>query len=1580
MTRRPRLKTVLFALGVFTAAAAGLIWRWNGRQAQGKLQEWNLPVADVPGILPGPAHGIDREPGGTVWLATGGGVVRIDQVAASWRIFKHTDGLADDFACDVHVARTGTVWVTHPKKGVSFYDLRVKRWRSMALPRSSANCRSIFEDKSGTLWLYGFGPTLRLTPPTSVKILASRVNVVLQDHQGDIWLAGQSVYRLRGGKNPAREYKAPRPHDAKSFASLSDFAIDDAVEAPDGSLWFASSLGLLRLVHDADEIRVEASKIGAIRKLAVDRSGRLWGASEHALFLRTGENGSWQEVRLPAHLSNDESIRDIRADASGKIWVGSDQRLYRYDPLSSWTVFSQVAGFLSSSLLAEDARKIWIIDFLRQAVRIDIASGRSEIFRSPALSGNYLTSLKTFGDRVWVLPMNRQEKEGFFYGLHFLDSKSGRFEPIQHNSHFFATLFASGPRTGSVWLRDHDDRTYGFHPYFGQWSFDLPFPQQNRVLAVYEDSHGTDWVARNQEIQKCEWESRACRKDAEFSQAGVMPSGPMIEPGDGSLWIGAEGAVVRRNLLGTGLDVIRLPASCKVGALSMDSTGLLWIAMDRREKLRPALPAELADCGLLGYRPATKTFERRLPELKDIVGIQEDSHHRLWLRRSQDSFLVLEPRSDSGRELPGKVLGLSSDQDSDNLLSERPALAMPDSNNAIWLPTDRGLARQSWTPGGVPGRQELFTYVEDDQDLAALSRVNRKSDSVWRSRRTGLLLSTDTGAQPYALSNGFPLTVLEPAPSGGVWIGQALGGLTRLELSGRAHPITAGLPSATVLAISQRPGVNSPEAWVATNDGAVHVQYDRSAQPVRPEPGPVDAVLALPDGGAWLAFNPIEAALFLDPSLAPRRATAFLQRISPDGHKVGLGVSVPRGDISQMALDRDDQTTWIGTTAGLYRLEPGKNAAELVTAGGRLQAGPVRVLTVDLAGTVWLGIDGGKDTSATILGYKPGANDFRFFTPRNGLPDAKRIDALSTTPAGDLVVLAGGQLVKGRVFIPFHWELPLLALALCFFASATAADASERVSRRREEEATYRPLLETARDFFIAAGHEVQSDGYRTLLLNNREPTGKTAIPVRCALGDLLRVEEVIAAFAAMPKAADGATVQGYLVFPHEIDPAAWRQLDVYRLNESTVIIPASAAFLRAKTAQGSAAAREALDALRRRYLSRQDLFDIRNSLDDSRFVFGRRTLLDELANTLSRREQVALVGPRKSGKTSVLNLLLQHLSAFPVVKIDFEIHGRDEVEWPQRLLRDIIALYDGWGRARHGVAWTPTASATALTGPEFRASLEERRDLQRQQGIEQPLIVMLDEIERVMPVRNEGDAKREREYAERFIAAAGILRALGQEGGDRLLSLIVADRLPAFNRINDFRIEGVDTNPFFRFFREFFVPPLDREFCDEMLSEIGHAMGLEIDPGVKAAVFADSGGHPALARQLASAAVQKAGEARRIEPPHYAAGLQRLREESGEIDNFFQENLWRPLSGAERRILGLAAMEEGCGDLEAPGPVPILESTDQRTVAERIALVEARRLLFATGMIEEGTKGYRVRGALFRFWLHENLTWPENH
>lgn len=97
---------------------------------------------------------------------------------------------------------------------------------------------------------------------------------------------------------------------------------------------------------------------------------------------------------------------------------------------------------------------------------------------------------------------------------------------------------------------------------------------------------------------------------------------------------------------------------------------------------------------------------------------------------------------------------------------------------------------------------------------------------------------------------------------------------------------------------------------------------------------------------------------------------------------------------------------------------------------------------------------------------------------------------------------------------------------------------------------------------------------------------------------------------------------------------------------------------------------------------------------------------------------------------------------------------------------------------------------ASELTA-DFSQRMSQLAQNLSQVGYELPILLFLDEIERILPAPSDT-----RERAEEFNACFGAFRALSQER--RLLSLLVADVHPDCNRINQWQQADVPTNPVF--------------------------------------------------------------------------------------------------------------------------------------------------------------------------------------
>ncbi len=1151
-------------------------------------------------------------------------------------------------------------------------------------------------------------------------------------------------------------------------------------------------------------------------------------------------------------------------------------------------------------------------------------------------------------------------------------------------------------RSGAVWFGTVGQGASRYDPTTGNWrSFTVAEGLvDDDVWSLAPEPSGAVWFGTDSGVSRYDPATDTWRS---FTAADGLADGVVrslaLEP-SGAVWFGTAGGGASRYDPATGtwrsFTTANGLANNVVRSLAPEPSGAVWFGT--------------VGGGACRYDPATATWQTfttadGLPD-DDVLSLALEPSGAVWVGTDGgasrydpatgewESFtasdglaegvvrsLALEP---SGAVWFGTVGGGASRYNpttrawqtfatADGLAHDNVwALAVGPSGE-VWFGTDGGPSYLRPASGSRPTTLKPLTAFQPQLVLASMETEGL---IVWRNRPTGMVYSTESemGVLPADPAGALP-SALAATPSGECWAAYVLGGLTLYSAGGEeSRRFTSTLPDMNVHSVSQQPGSQASRAWVATDSGAALVDASGVQLVITEEDGSsvgvVDHVLALPDGGAYLAFNPVDGKL-MPAGMETARSAAHFRRVSAKGH-VSRRVPLDGVEILALANGGDGSSAWVATTAGLYRLDSSwvERLAEYgftlsrITAGDTFPPGAVTHLAVDPQdpdGPVWCAIGG------AVVGYDPDGDRIRVLTDADGLPAEPRIDALQATPDGEIVVMARGQIVRGRVPFP---SAPLSLMTVLFASGALLLLSggvyfgAQRLAAHRAERVRYDAVLDEAAAFFRLAGHRVERTDARTLQV--QETGSGSHFPVQAALGDYLPVEEVQHVYRTLSAEADGPQRFGYVVYPKDLDPAATRQLDVYRLQHNTALIPLPVPLLQAKNREGERAVRSALSERKARYLGSPNLFDARNAIDETRFFFGRRGLIEELAGYLGRGEQVALVGTRKAGKTSLLFQLQQRLVSHPIALVDLQGCERSDPDWPQLVFAAVLSAYDRWGEATFGDRWEPPAVPDPCDAAAFRDAFNARRDGQLRLGDDAPLLVLLDEMERIFP-REIGPNP---EHAGRFVAFASCLRSLAQAAGGRGLALLVADWHARYNEVNRFPAEEADTNPFFRFFQPVYLPPLSADECTQMLTEIGHATGVGVAADVCRAVFADSGGHAALARQLASAAYELRDGAKELRLEHYRRGVERMREYENDLDVFFDENFWGGASEAERVVLARASAEGGATQ-------KILEVPDGDCDAP--ALRHARRALLSTGLLEKTDDIFRVRGLLFRAWLAEN-------
>ncbi len=480
----------------------------------------------------------------------------------------------------------------------------------------------------------------------------------------------------------------------------------------------------------------------------------------------------------------------------------------------------------------------------------------------------------------------------------------------------------------------------------------------------------------------------------------------------------------------------------------------------------------------------------------------------------------------------------------------------------------------------------------------------------------------------------------------------------------------------------------------------------------------------------------------------------------------------------------------------------------------------------------------------------------------------------------------------------------------------------------REQKERFDYFRSQVQQFFQHTGATTSRQGKRCLKLTSIPGRLKSYTPLPIMLTLDQPVAEDVTELVKQSSQLTGNSQQkaGILLYREPPDTLFRMRMAEVRLRDHFILIPIpfaaiEQALLNSSTASGL------LAQYTDRYLPGADLFDDRNAIGDTLSFFGRVELLNRLEEELRRNQGIGLFGLRKSGKTSILLQLSFAMRQHPVVHIDLQRYGgkqRYGAELLNQILQQLSKLVNehhpqskdtkfNWVRSRHFSARSAKAlttnsarSAKALTTnfkpfpqdspapdliSEFTQRINTLSPLLQAAGYHLPILCFLDEIERILPTKTDP-----KERTEEFNACFGVLRVLSQE--QRQLSLLVADVHADCNRINQWQHPDVPTNPVFSFFKEYFVSPFSQSETTRMLTDIGELMGVTFDQATQIAIHQESGGHPFIARQLASLLCKKVAPENKGEINLSAAQryLNKPFTYSGVLKDYFGQNIWADL------------------------------------------------------------------------------------
>lgn len=994
------------SLLVLASAVAGLAC-----QAPEKaLESWPLPVADPPGLLHHTVSVVQGDPtSGALWFGTdGGGVSRYDPDSHSWTTFTHADGLASNvvnaiepepggpglwFATGHGVSRyhlATDTWTTYTQKpdglisnyvsaiqmeaggdalwlgtdsGVSRYDLKADRWESFTTPGST---NAIELDPGGQALWFGTDQGARRYEAgvgwrtyTTTDGLAGRIVVAIEVEPGGeaLWFgttAGASRYDL--ANKTWQRFTADR-----GLASDEVYAI--LAEPRANVLWFGTGEGVSRYDLSSKVWRTTlttADGLAAnwVRAIYRDpRSGLLWfGTEGGGVSSYAPTEQDWNTLRYVDGLVSDD-VYAIEPDPGGAaLWFGTGgSGASRYDLESGlWQGFTSADGLASNHVYAirvEPGNEALWFGTTGGASRLDLKSNQWQSHQREDGSDEGLAA--DFVRVIGVEPGKEALWFGTAGGASRLDLAAGRWQNFTTESTDDGLAFDSIEAIGT----ESTALWFGFGSSGGGVSrYDL----ETGRWTQFDDNDGlTD--------------------DYVFAIES--------EPGGGALWFGtARGGASRYDL-----------ESGRWTTFSIDD--------NRALSLIQTIVAE-PDGRALWFGTGS-----------ELSGLSRyDVYNNAW-----ENFSIADG-------LPGYDVR---------------ALRFEPEEKALWVGTwEHGVGRLPF-----PGRHDatdLGSWITlrppFRQGPGRLAITGRR---VIRTRPAGAV-SVDLGEAkptPRALPNQ-PLQIAA-GPGGRYWVACRLGGVRLIEPDGLEIHLTqsSGLPAMDVHAISPVPGSDGARIWVATAGGAAlirlagqELRIERTATSQDGLPiGAVDALAAVADGSVFLAYNPRSGKRFFGSDLASSRSGTRVVYLPAEGPPSATIEIVDKVAIRDLALSprprglfpRRRETLWAATSAGLFAArQPRRPGAVLepVEVSGHTGV-PLSALEIGPGRNVWSISDAQGDAAPVVIGYRPG-NERAIAVSSSDLAgdDSHRTNGwqphivdLAFTADGELVVMAGSRLARGRV-------------------------------------------------------------------------------------------------------------------------------------------------------------------------------------------------------------------------------------------------------------------------------------------------------------------------------------------------------------------------------------------------------------------------------------------------------------------------------------------------------------------------------------------------------------------------------------
>lgn len=420
---------------------------WVGTQGSGLLcyQNGVLSASSEHSGLRSVAINSIADTGAALWIGTPSGLFRLQGERLTQ--FTKADGLPNDFIYNVHLARSGTLWITTRGGICEFQDGQLKTVPIQTdSPSRSPESLGVYEDHKGNQWAFGETYLVNLTDGKHLNhfgigdAASTRIWSFCEGQNGELWIgtSGRGLYCFIDDEfEPLTLDNGELNSDVRAIC-----------EDRQGNLWLGTqSDGLVRLqlrsIHILDTSAGLPSRPAIC--LAFNPNGRAWVDFDHGGLYKSAADGfeRFSDDALPSlqnlvssicvaqnsnvwigtvgaglycisgerclHLTtadgfSENNILSLATDSDGTVWIGTTAGLYRTTN-NVLTAAGEAGGLSDESISAiSPARKggVWL--GLSDGVVLRESRGQfHRVSKVPALSGKAIRALyEDSAERLWI--------------------------------------------------------------------------------------------------------------------------------------------------------------------------------------------------------------------------------------------------------------------------------------------------------------------------------------------------------------------------------------------------------------------------------------------------------------------------------------------------------------------------------------------------------------------------------------------------------------------------------------------------------------------------------------------------------------------------------------------------------------------------------------------------------------------------------------------------------------------------------------------------------------------------------------------------------------------------------------------------------------------------------------------------------------------------------------------------------------------------------------------------------------------------------------------------------------------------